>query len=346
MNKSQFIITLIILFLGIICFLDSIFILIYYIWTSLAIKILYYIFFSFLFLCYIYSVFLEILFNKSCLRNIRDRVYKKKSIIIFGVIFLFLSFSQFIVLSTNNENYKKYLKNCPYTISDLDLNLHLEKRFDLYNINNNSRYSYQYICSYNSSKDFKYQEDQINDRKPKLLEKEIKPGNVICLKVESLIKNNSIINLFNNEYTNSDKYYCSRTNKPEDFTYAHHKDCNNKTKKIIIIILYTINYLQVLIVEFYVGYVLLIRSCTYNFNLNLNDGNDLYFSNVNDETKETEISNRINSFRKEKTINIIIENKKIIPIKNDIKQSYTVNRIKKDDKLDSINIALNPKFFK
>ena len=344
MSKSQFIITIIILFLGILCFLDSIFILIYNIWTTLAIKILYYIFFSFLFLCYIYSIFLEILFNKSSLHNIRDKIYKKKNIIIFGVIFLFFSFSQFIILSTNNEKYKKYLKNCPYTISDLDLNLHLERRCDLYNINNNSRYSYQYICSYNSSKDFIYQENQINDKKPKVLKKEIKPDNVICLKVESLIKNNSIINLFNNEYINSDKYYCSRTNKPEDFTFAHHKDCNNKTKKIFIIIFYTINYLQVLNIEFYVGYVLLIRTCTYN--LNFNNGDDLYFSNVNDETKESEISNRINSFRKEKTINIIVENKKIIPIKNDIKQSYTVNKIKKDDKSDSINIALNQEFFK
>ena len=184
----------------------------------------------------------------------------------------------------------------------------------------------------------------MNDKKPKLLEKEIKPEYVMCLKVESLIKNNSIINLFNNEYTNSDIYYCSRTNKPEDFTYAHHKDCNNKIKKIFIVIFYTINYLQVLNVEFYVGYILLIRSCDYN--LNFNNRDDLYFSNVNDETKETEISNRINSFRKEKTINIIVENKKIILIKNDIKQSYTVNKIKKDDKSDSINIALNQDFFK
>jgi hypothetical protein len=119
MNKSQIIITIIILFLGIICFLDSIFILIYNIWTTKAIKILYYIFFIFLFLCYIYSIFLEILFNKSCLRKIKDKVYKKRNIIIFGVIFLFFSFSLFIILSTNNEKYKKYLKNCPYTISDL-----------------------------------------------------------------------------------------------------------------------------------------------------------------------------------------------------------------------------------
>ena len=345
MNKCQNISTIIVLFLGIICFLNSIFISIFNIWTTKAIKILYYIFFSFLFLCYIYSLLLEILFNKSCFHKIKDILYKKKNIIIFGVIFLSFSFSQFVILSTNNEKYKKYLKNCPYTISDLDFNLHLERRCDLYNINNNSRYSYQYICSYNSSKDFKYQENQINNNKPKLLEKEIKPDNVICLMVESLIKNNSIVNLFNNEYTNSDKYYCSRTNKPEDFTYAQHKDCNNKIKKIFIFIFYTINYLQILNVEFYVGYILLIRTCTYN--LDLNYRNNLYYNNENNDTKETEISNRINSFRNEKTINIIIENKQIIPIKADIKQSYTVNKneIKKSHQLDSINIALNHNFF-
>ena len=104
--------------------------------------------------------------------------------------------------------------------------------------------------------------------------------------------------------------------------------------------------MQVLNVEVYVGYILLIRSCDYN--LNFNNRDDLYFSNVNDETKETEISNRINRFRKEKTINIIVENKKIIPIKTDIKKSYTFDKdkTKKPDKSDSINISLNKDFFK
>ena len=345
MNKCEIIISIIILFFGIICFFNSIFILIYNIWTTKALKILYYIIFCFLFLCYIYSTFLEILYNKSFLHKIKEKLYKRVNIIIFGAIFLIVSFCLYIVFSTNHEKYSKYLKNCPYTISDLDLNLHLERRCDLYNVNNNSRYSYQYICSYNSSKDFKYQDNQINDRKPKLLEKEIKPDNVICLKAESLIKNNSIVNLFNNEYISIDKYYCSRTNKPEEFTYAHRQDCNNKIKQIFIEIFYIINYFQVLYVELYVGLILFMRTLTHN--LNFNNRDDLYFSNINETTKETEISNRINSFRKEKTINVIIENKKIIPIKTDIKQSYTVNnnKIKKGDQLDSINIALNNKFF-
>ena len=46
----------------------------------------------------------------------------------------------------------------------------------------------------------------------------------MCLKVKSLIKNNSIEDLFNKEYANSDKYYCSVTSKPKDFNFAEHKD--------------------------------------------------------------------------------------------------------------------------
>ena len=136
---------IIILFLGFICILNSILTLIYNIWTSKTIKILYNICFCFLFLCYIYILLLELVF-KFCLRKIRRMMYKETNIIIFLLIFFVLSLCESFVLETNDEKYRKYLKNCPYTISDLELNLHLERRCDLYNINSNSRYSYQYIC--------------------------------------------------------------------------------------------------------------------------------------------------------------------------------------------------------
>ena len=226
--ESKKIFRIIILSLGFIFFLNTILTLIYNIWTTKIIKILYNICFFFLFLCYSYILLLEIILNKFCFRKIRLIMYNKTNIIIFLFIYFVLIVCENFILDVNDGNYRKYLKICPYTISDLDLNLHLGRRCDLYNINNNSRYSYQYICSYNSAKEFRYKENQIDYKKEaKKLEKEIKSDYVICLKVESLIKNNSIVDSFSKEYANSDKYYCSRTNKPNDFINIEHKDCNN-----------------------------------------------------------------------------------------------------------------------
>ena len=59
------------------------------------------------------------------------------------------------MLSVNLGKFLKYWKYCPYLITDLDYNLHFERRCELYNINNNCRYLYQYICLYDSSQDFK-----------------------------------------------------------------------------------------------------------------------------------------------------------------------------------------------
>ena len=336
---------IIVLFLGFICFLNSILTLIYNIWTTKTIKILYIIFFCFLFLCYIYILFLELIFNKSYFRQIRRMMYKKTNIIIFLLTFFVFSLCVSFILDTNDDIYRKYLKNCPYTISDLDLNLHLERRCDLYNIYNYSRYSYQYICSYNSAKEFKYKENQIDDRKvSKKLEKKINPDYVICLKVESLIKNNSIVNLFSKEYANSDKYYCSRTNKPNDFINIEHKDCNNKVKKKYIYIFNLIYFLQVFYIQIYMKYISLRRYSLYNFG-NRNMPHFHQFNNPNDETKESENSIGINNFRKENTINIIIENKEIFPIKSDIKKCITVNKsnIKNNIELDLINTSLDRK---
>ena len=138
---------IIILSLGFLFFLNAILTLSYNIWTTKTIKILYNICFFFLFLCYVYIFLLEVTLNKFCFRKIRRIMYKKTNIIIFLFIYFVLIVCENFILDVNDGNYRKYLKICPYTISDLDLNLHLGRRCDLYNINNNSRYSYQYICS-------------------------------------------------------------------------------------------------------------------------------------------------------------------------------------------------------
>ena len=343
--KAETIFRIIILSFGFIFFLNNLLTLIYNIWTTKTLKILYNICFFFLFLCYTYIFLLEIILNRFCFRRIRRIIYKKSNITIFLAIYFVLIVFENFILDINDGNYRKYLKICPYTISDLDLNLHLGRRCDLYNINNNNRYSYQYICSYNSAKEFKYKENQIDfNKKVKNLEKEIKSDYVICLKVKSLIKNNSIVDLFSKEYTNSDKYYCSRTNKPNDFAFASHKDCNNKIKKGFIYLFNFLCFLQIFYFEIYMKYIS-VGSFYYSENRNI----PLHFhqfNNPNDETKDSENSIEINRFRKEKTINIIIENKEVFPIKSDIKKCFTVNKNndKNNIEQDLISISLDRKF--
>ena len=139
--------------------------------------------------------------NNSYFRKIRRILYKELNINIFLIIFLFLITFENVILAINENKYIDYLNICPYTISDLDLKLHLKRRCELYNINNNSRYSYQYICSYNSSKELQIK------KLSKKQKQDFNSYNALCLKVESLIKNNSIVDLFSKEYSNSDKYY-------------------------------------------------------------------------------------------------------------------------------------------
>ena len=343
--EVKIIFRIIILSCGFIFFLNNILILRYNIWTTKTIKILYNICFCFLFLCYFYSCLLEIILNKFCLRKIRRMMYRKSNIIIFLLFYLVLIFCENFILDINDGKYRKYLKICPYTISDLDLNLHLRRRCDLYNINNNSRYSYQYICSYNSALEFRYKENQIDlQKKAKKLEKEINPDYVICLKVESLIKNNSIIDSFSKEYTNSEIYYCSRTNKPNDFSFATHKDCNSKIKKGFIYIFNFICFLQIFYFQIYMRYMSLRFRRLYNFQ-NGNMPHFHQFNNPNDVTKDSENSIEINNFRKENTINIIIENKEIFPIKSDIKKCISVNKRENKNNIeqDLISISLDRK---
>ena len=54
----------------------------------------------------------------------------------------------------NLKKFSIYWINCHFTINEPYINLHHKRICDLYNINNNSRYKYQYICSYNSFEDF------------------------------------------------------------------------------------------------------------------------------------------------------------------------------------------------
>ena len=180
------------------------------------------------------------------------RIIIKKKLYILSVVYIFIYIVEIYALSINLSIYESdFLKNCPYLLNDLNFNLHLKRRCVLYNINKNSRYSYQYICSYDSSKEFKYKD--FYKKEYKILSKEINPDYVICVSAKKFLIDNNIIVLFNKEYKNTQKYLCSRTNKPKDFTYAKKEDCNNLIKQFFIMFLFIIIIFQApyLLINYY-----------------------------------------------------------------------------------------------
>ena len=219
MDTWKFILFLIIT--EIIYLLSEILTLIYSVWITKAIKITFIIFFCFNIISYIFAILALVKIYETCFSYI--------SLLVFYCNF----FVYLVILSVNISKFFKYWKYCPYLIKGLDYNLHFERRCELYNINHNSRCLYQYICSYNSSKDFK----KYN------IKKEIQNENIICIPVKGIKETNVIIYLFNNEYKNINNYYCSRTNIPDNYSFVNHKNCK-KAKYSLMIALHVLFILE------------------------------------------------------------------------------------------------------
>ena len=225
----------------IIFILINILTLIFTIWTSKALGILSYICSSIIIIYYIYILLIENDLDINILKKLRE--YPIKVTYCICCISLLFTFFELIILLINVTKFSNFWRNCPFIISDLDYNLHLNRRCELYNINNNSRYSYQYICSYDPSKEF--------DNKFK---QEIKPEKIICNQVKTLIPDNNIISLFNDEYSEKKKYYCSRTDMPKDYSFAKHKDCK-QIKYNVIITFYMLSLVQIFFIYIYIKYL-------------------------------------------------------------------------------------------
>ena len=288
--------------LGFIFFLSNFFILYIYIWINNIIKLVIIICILFTIVYYIEIILIEINFIFEYIYKYYNKI--RKIYTIFSFVYIFIYPLEIFTISFNLGIYEtNFLKDCPYTINNLDYRLHLERRCELYNINNNSRYSYQYICSYDSSKDFAYKD--FNKNIPKILTKIIKPKYVICVPVKSLKSKNKIIKLFLDEYYDSENYYCSRTDKPKNSSYATMEDCNNKLKNNFIFIFFVMFILQGIYFQMY-------YKSLEDFNVNIKDNlveesnsNINTINQLNNSLKEIRISNNI----LEKPENLI-ENKK------------------------------------
>ena len=210
MSKVKLFCFVLILFL--IIFLFDIYNIIVITWTSFALKILFYSYFSFscLNLLYLTKVIIYLVCSNQNRKFYLYPLFLKISII-FWILIIIISF-------INLKKYGEFWKDCPYLIFDLNYTKNLERRCILYNINKNSRYTFQYLCSFNSSKDFYHSNKNLIKKKEN--------NQIICLKSKNPIENNYNITLFYGIF--KEKYYCSRTNLPKDFTFIKKKIVEKK----------------------------------------------------------------------------------------------------------------------
>jgi hypothetical protein len=302
---------------------------IFSIWTSIFIKILFYLGFVFgIFSCIYSFIFVYITFDLKINYSYYTKLFKF-SYNLFGKLNVFLqAFLIFtkLLYSINYFYFAKYHKNCPFSLSsDLFSNntsYYEKRRCELYNIYTNSRYKYQYICSYNASKDFE------NDKSDNGLDK------IICTPKMSNISNNNIINQFSTLYynNNSELFYCNRVDLPTKNADIKDEYCNNKKDFST---LFYILFLIVEILRLFFGKLykqlqedLIIRIATDFLNQarRLLDDNNDNCSTDNDESNSNNIS-----FDEENDENIIVENNEVSNVDLNIKD-YDENE--KKPKLD------------
>ena len=305
--------------IALIYLVNEILILIFTVWITKAIKTAFIIFFCFNVIYYIF-IFVDLYKFEYCFSYC-------------SLLFFLFNFSAYlIILSVNISKFFKYWKYCPYLLKDLDYNLHFERRCELYNINNNSRYLYQYICSYDSSKDFK-------------------KDKIICNSVKAINETNKVLYLFNNEYQKSNKYYCSRTNMPDNYSFVNHKKCKkaNYSWMIALLVIYIFEYIFYYVILIFIGegfhnyqnYRGRRRERTRNINRLENNEIQNNNSQTNIDTKSSENPYESNIFMQQKTRNIIIENKQEYSIDTNIKNNILNKENKKPNAISLDEISIN-----
>ena len=341
MKKEKIIFTLIILPIGLIFYSHLILLLYYTIWISRPILIVYKVCFYSLTACYFFIIIFEIPY-------IGDKITKLiyvPGLITFLTIFLVMIALEIIILGINLSKVSDYWINCPFTITDPYEKLHYKRRCELYNINRNSRYKYQYICSYDNQKDFKYEyicyynlnSKLVCVKEEKRIKQKIENDYILCVGHKSEITNNEIVHLFNKEYSNEKKYYCGRTNQPKKNNYVEDNNCNNSFKKNIFYFFYIICILQI-------GYPIVYYFFQLNYVSNIDDRNGRgnqnniqYSINNNKSLSSTNISNNNNiNFKRLNTKNIIYINQREISINQDI-NNISLDKSYKENKSNNIN---------
>ena len=259
--------------------------------------------------------------------------------IILVIIWIFIV----VIVSLFIKKLTYYKKNCPFMLSD-ELNEHYKRRCELYNIYENSRYRNQYICSYDPTKDFKYKvvrNYRFSYREEKRIKRKIENDFLVCVDFTKEIDNNPIITSFCNEYSNSKKFYCSRTNQPKKLINVDDKNCKNNHKFIGIIVIYVILFLELFYYFFIFFYSFrkldYFDSSSYFYRKNKKvKANKANKENKEDYDREITISpiveqknvfnNNVLDNQKEKTIKVGFDNTREVTIKQNIKTTPNVQK--------------------
>ena len=138
----------------------------------------------------------------------------EKLLIIIPLIVIVCVLINFFLGSIFYVNYFNYKKYCPFSFSGLDYGLHLKRRCELYNIDNESNYPFQYICSDDESKLNNFNKEFFADYKMRNY------SDIKCSKVEKLINNNKVIDEFVKEYYKEELYYCNLEKQIEKFSMS------------------------------------------------------------------------------------------------------------------------------
>ena len=198
----------------------------YSVWATKLIKILYNMFMILIFVIVIYSLaFICIFFIKQKMISYNYKIFKY-FIKIFhnsnNILYIAITIVSQLLINYNDYKYSAYIDYCPFTLtSDLYSNnsSYFEtKRCELYNIYNNSRYKYQYICSYNPYDDLK--NEKTKDRLQKMQ----------CLQKINNQDNFKLIDEFTKIYQKmniSQLFYCNRIDIPIKNEFIPEKYCNN-----------------------------------------------------------------------------------------------------------------------
>lgn len=279
-------------------------------WLNTPIKIIIYITSLLIFITSIYLLlYFYIMFDLKIKFNNNSKCYNFfYGLLILSniIILLIIGIKPFIILSNINYN---YLRECPFTLkSNLMQNkvsYNEKRRCELYNIYMNSRYKYQYICSYDAYEDFKYNrtEDGLNK--------------VVCVQKVKSIEDNDIINRFIELYKSQNIntfFYCNRIYKP-----VNNKNYKDEYCNMNINILYFFSLLYFLNIILYVFHLSLYDDIYHRNDLIEEQRPNIDYddSDLSTECGEGNINNII--FHEEIDKNIIIENHEIYIIEVNIK---------------------------
>ena len=206
-------------------------------------------------------IFIESQFDNNIIRIKQiefERIISYMSLIVLAPIAI--NFLIGILLYNKYIGYKLY---CPFTLSKIDYKLHLKRRCELYNINKENFYPYNYICTYNA------EDNQFIMEKLALKLKLYPCSDFKCSKVESLINNNEVIKKFFNEYYKENLYYCDTKQAIiNSFSYPIKQDLCQE---------YTHDYLIFLVIYIYITVSLIKLESTYFKNIKANINMQLYF---------------------------------------------------------------------